>query len=166
MVRPVDIAFVVVVSAAVLGLAWHVGGPLGLVLVMPILALLAPALVELMSRVPRFMRHLALRRYAGRYFEFRGKSMDIHIDAGARCWVSTADVRKITPLPADPVLNRMTPLECGELGDPVLWRITPEGLAHVLARSSDPEVTKFCHWLEVDVARPARNRRDGRKVPG
>ena len=32
---------------------------------------------------------VALRRVAGRYYEFRGRSMDIHIDADATCWVSS-----------------------------------------------------------------------------
>ena len=166
MLRPVDIVFVGVVCAGVLGLAWRVAGPLGLVLTMPVMALAAPALVELMSRFPRFVRHLALRHYDGRYFEFRGRAIDILVDADAACWVSTADARKITPLPADAVLQRLVPTQCGEVGDPPRWRITTTGLAEVLARSADPVVAKFCRWLEVDVARPARNRRDGRKIPG
>ena len=32
---------------------------------------------------------------ACRYYEFRGRAMDIHIDADARCWVATADARKV-----------------------------------------------------------------------
>ena len=163
----VDIAFVGSVSVAVLYSAWRFFGPVGLCVTMPVLALFAPALVELMSRIPRFIRHLALRPWAGRHFEYRGKSMDIVIDADAQCWISTADVRKVVArLPADTVLERLAPTQCGEGGDPPRWRITTTGLAQVMVRANDPVVTKFCHWLEVDVARPARNRRDGRKVPG
>ena len=163
----VDIAFVGAVSAAALYGAWRFIGPIGLVVTMPILALLAPALVELMSRIPRFMHQLAMRPWEGRYFEYQGKSMDILVDGDAQCWISTADVRKvILTLPADAVLERLVPTQCGEGGDPLRWRITTTGLAQVMARASDPIVTKFCNWLEKDVARPARNRRDGRKVPG
>jgi hypothetical protein len=163
----VDIAFVGAVSATVLYGAWRFIGPIGLVVTMPILALLGPALVELMSRIPRFMHQLAMRPWEGRYFEYQGKSMDIVIDAEAQCWISTADVRKVVAtLPSDAVLERLVPTQCGEGGDPRRWRITTAGLAQVMARAGDPIVTKFCHWLEVDVARPARNRRDGRKVPG
>ncbi len=154
------------VSAAVLYAFWRWFGTFGLVYAMPVLAILGKPLVEIGASLPRLATHIALRKVDGRYYEFRGRSMDIHVDADARCWVSTADVRKITPLPADGVLNRLTPLECLELGEPLQWRITPQGLAQVLAKSSDPDVTKFCNWLEKDVARPARNRRDGRKVPG
>ena len=75
-------------------------------------------------------------------------------------------MRKITPLPADGVLQRLLPDQCGEVGEPLRWRITVTGLARVLAKAQDPNGTRFLHWLEVDVARPARNRRDGRKVPG
>lgn len=162
----VDIAFVGTLSVAVLYGAWRFTGPIGLVCTMPILALLGPALVELMSRIPRFIKHLALRPLDGRYFEYRGKSLDIFVDADAQCWISTADVRKITPLPADGVLQRLLPGHCGEVGEPQRWRITVAGLAQVLAKAQDPNGTRFLHWLEVDVARPARNRRDGRKVPG
>lgn len=151
--------------AAVLGAAWHWWGAFGLVYTMPVLAILAMPLVDIVAGLPRLARRIALRKVAGRYFEFRGRAMDIHIDADARCWVSTADARKIAALPVDEVLSRLAPLECGRLGDPVRWRITTEGLAQLFARSSDPELSKFCHWLEVDVARPARNRRDGRRIP-
>ena len=161
----INIAFGVALCAAVLYGFWHWFGPLGLVFAMPVLGILGKSIVDVVTGFPRFARWLALRRVAGRYYEFRGRAMDIHIDADARCWVATADVRKLAALPADAVLQRMAPLECRELGEPVQWRMTTQGLARVLAKSSDPEVAKFCHWLEVDVARPARNRRDGRKVP-
>jgi hypothetical protein len=154
----VNIAFALAVSAALLYAFWRWFGAFGLVFAMPVISILAMPIVEILTGFPSFARRLALRRVEGRYFEFRGRAIDIHIDADARCWVSTADARKIVALPADPVLCRLAPLHCAELGEPRLWRITPEGLAELLARSSDAEVTKFCRWLEVDVARPARNK--------
>ena len=161
----VDIAFGVVVSTLVMVLGWHWFGARGLVCTAPVLCLLAPSLVELYTGLPRVAHQLALREIEGRYFEFRGRSMGIHIDDDARCWVSTADVRKVAALPVDAVLSRMAPLDCRQLGEPLQWRITSEALTQLLAKSSDPEVAKFCRWLEVDVARPARNRRDGRRIP-
>ena len=161
----INIALGLAVCAAVLVAFWRLFGAFGLVYAMPVLAILAKSIVELVAAFPRFARRIALRKVAGRYYEFRGRSMDIHVDADARCWVSTADVRKIAALPVDEVLRRMAPLDCAALGDPPQWRMTTEGLAQLLARTSDPEVARFCHWLEVQVARPARNRRDGRKVP-
>ena len=144
---------------------WHWFGVFGLVCAMPVLGVLGKPLVDLAASLPRLAKRIALRDVEGRYFEFRGRSMDIHIEADARCWVSTADARKIAALPADPVLARLAPLECGELGDPPRWRITTEGLGAVLAKSSDPDVTKFRDWLEKEVARPARNRRIGKRIP-
>jgi hypothetical protein len=155
----VDIAFCVAFAAGVLYFGWHWFGAVGLVYAMPVLGIFAKMIVEFLAWFPRFAARQALRKFEGRYFEFRGRRMDIHIDDDARCWVSTADARKIVALPADAVVNRVVPLHCRELGDPLQWRITPEGLAQFLARSTDAEVTRFCHWLEVDVARPARNRR-------
>ena len=162
---PLNLAFGVAASALLLYKFWIWFGPFGLVYAMPVLAVCAMPLVEILTGFPRFARWLALRKLEGRYFEFRGRSMDIHIDADARCWVSTADARKIAALPADAVLARVAPLQCGELGDPLRWRITVEGLGQLLAKSSDPDVTKFRDWLEKDVARPARNRRIGKKIP-
>lgn len=154
-----DIAFAAAISLAVLYAGWHWFGPFGLVFGAPILAIFGRPLVEILSSMPRHAKHLALRDLAGRYYEFRGRSMDIHVDADARCWIATADVRKITALPAEAVLLRLVPGQCRELGDPVTWRISADGAAQVLGKSSDPEVAKFLTWLEREVAQPARNRR-------
>ena len=144
--------------AGVLYGSWRWFGALGLVFAAPLLGVLGWPLVELVAGFPRFAARLAMRRHEGRYYAFRERRIDIHIDGEARCWVSTAHARKIVALPADAVLCRMLPHDCRELGDPVAWRITTDGLASVLAKSSDPEVTKFRDWLERDVARPARNK--------
>ena len=157
-----NIAFAAAVSAAALYAGWHVSGPFGLVLTAPVLALFGRPIVDIITGYPRFVGRLAMRRYEGRYYEFRGRRMDIHVDADATCWIATDDVRKIAALPADPVLCRVAPGECRELGDPSMWRLSADGAARVLAKSSDPEVAKFLTWLNRDVALPARNRRERR----
>jgi hypothetical protein len=158
-----DIAFGAALSLAVLYGGWHWFGPFGLVFGAPILAIFGPPLVEILTSLPRHARHLALRDRAGRYYEFRGRAMDIHVDADAVCWVATADVRKITALPAEAVLCRVARGQCQEFGDPAVWRLSTDGAAQVLAKSSDPEVAKFLTWLEREVALPARNRRARRR---
>jgi len=158
----IDIAFGAALSLAVLYAGWHWFGPFGLVFGAPILAIFGRPIVEILTSLPRHARHLALRDRAGRYYEFRGRSMDIHVDADARCWVATEDVRKIAALPAEPVLLRLVGGQCREFGDPVAWRISSEGAAQVLGKSTDPEVAKFLTWLEREVALPARNRRERR----
>jgi len=159
----VDLAFAAAVSAAVLYGGWHWFGPFGLVFGMPVLALFSIPLLNLTSAFPRFAGRLALRRYAGRYYAFRGRQVDIDIDADAQCWVSTADARKILPsLPADAVMARLQPGLVRVTGDPSKWRITPAALAAVLARSTDPEANRFLRWLEGEVASPARKRRERR----
>jgi hypothetical protein len=155
-----NLAFGLSVAVAVLYAMHHWFGPFGLVYGMPVLALLGKPLVEIMTAYPRFVSRLVMRKIEGRYYEFRGLSMDIHVDERAVCWVSTADVRKLTSLPADQVLRNLVPLHCRELGDPRRWRLTAEGVSLVLAKSSDAEVAKYCHWLEMHVCRPARNRRE------
>ena len=145
-------------AAAVMATYWHFAGALGLIYAVPVLSILSQPLVEVIASLPGLAARLVLRKVEGRYYEFRGRSMDIHIDDEARCWVSTADVRKIVALPADAVLQRMLPRQCAELGDPLRWRITPEGMAQFLALSTDPEATRFCRWLQGQVARPAHRK--------
>jgi len=144
--------------AAVLYGFWRWQGAFGLVFAAPVTAVLARPLVDLIAGFPRFATRLALRRREGRYYAFRERRMDIHIDDEAVCWVRTDDARKIVALPADAVLRRLLPHGCRELGDPACWRITTDGLAELLAKSTDADVAKFRDWLERDVARPARNK--------
>ena len=158
----VNLAFGVVVSAALLYAFWRSLGAMGLVYAMPVLAVLGKPLVEIGASLPRLAARIAMRKFEGRYYEFRGRSMDIEIDDQARCWISTADVRKLTALPADGVLCRLYPGECRESGDPMHWRITTHALTRFFAKATDPDVTKFRHWLEVHVARPARNKLERR----
>ncbi len=155
---PLRLALGAVVVAAVLYLAYRVFGAFGLVFGSVLLGVLSRPLIDVVTGYPSFVSRIAMRKFEGRYFEYRGMSLDIHIDAQALCWVSTRDIRKLVSLPADPVLRKLAPSQCGELGDPPQCRITVEGLAQVLAKATEPDVTKFCHWLEVDVARPARRR--------
>lgn len=154
-----NIAFGIAVSLAVLATMWHFFGPFGLVFGMPVLAVFAYPIIDIVTGYPRFVTRIVMRKVEGRYYEFRSRSLDIDIDDDAVCWVSTADVRKLVPtLAAEPVLLRLYPGQVKESGDPRQWRITAQALTLLLAKSSDPDVTKFSNWLEKDVARPARNR--------
>ena len=155
-----NIASGAAVSLAVLYTLWHFFGPLGLVFGMPVLAVFAYPIMDIVAGYPRFVRGLVLRKVAGRYFAWRDMSLDIEIDVEATCWVSTSDVRKLVPaLPVEAVLMRLYAGRVEECGDPRVWRITVDALRLFLAKSTDPDMTKFAAWLEKDVARPARNKR-------
>ena len=155
----VDIAFGTAVSLAVLAGLWHWFGPIGLVFGMPVLAVFAVPLVDILAGYPRFVSRIVMRKVEGRYFEYRGMSLDIVIDGAAACWISTSDVRKLVPgLPAEPVLSRLYPGQVKESGDPRQWRIGVQALTQFLAKSTDADMTKFANWLDKDVARPAKNR--------
>ncbi len=155
----VNIAFAAAVSLAVLYALWHWFGAFGLVFGMPVLALFAMPLVDMVAGYPRFVSRFVMRKVEGRYFEYRGMSLDIVIDGAAACWISTADVRKLVPgLPAEPVLSRLYPGQVKESGDPRQWRIGVQALTQFLAKSTDADMTKFANWLDKDVARPAKNR--------
>lgn len=155
----VNLAFGLAVSVAVLYGMWHWFGPFGLVFGMPVIALLSIPFLEIFGLVPFLGKWLAYRKYEGRYYQFRGRHIDIEIDGEATCWVSTADIRKVLPsLPADAVLARLQPSEVEEGGEPRTWRITSRALAVVLQKATDPDTTRLCQWLETQVAQPARKR--------
>ena len=154
-----DIAFRAAVSVAVLYGLWNWFGAFGLVFGAPVLAVFAVPLVDVVTGYPRFVSRLVMRKVEGRYFAYRGMSLDIDIDEHAACWISTADVRKLVPgLPAEPVLSRLYPGQVKESGDPRQWRIGVQALTQFLAKSTDADMTKFANWLDRDVARPAKNR--------
>lgn len=154
-----NIAFGTAVSLAVLYGLWHWFGPFGLVFGMPVLGVFAFPLVDIVAGYPRFVARLVMRKVDGRYFAYRGMSLDIDIDERAACWISTADVRKLVPtLPTEPVLVRVYAGRVKESGNPRQWRITIDALSLFLSKSTDADYTKFGAWLEKDVARPARNR--------
>jgi hypothetical protein len=154
-----NLAFGVAVSAGVLYIFFQVFGAFGLVYGMPVLAICVMPMLDLIAAFPRLAVRIAMRRYDGRYYAFRGRHVDIDIDARATCWISTVDVRKTIPsLPSEAVLARLHPGLVTETGDPLVWRITLEALKLVLAKSSDADVGKFLHWLETQVAQPARKR--------
>ena len=153
----VNLAFGIAVSVAVLYGFWHWFGPFGLVYGMPVLAVCAIPSLDLLGAFPRWVNRIALRRYEGRYYAFRGRHVDIDIDTRATCWVSTDHVRKFLPsLPSEAVMLRLQPGQAKETGKPRVWRVTADALACVLARSTDAEAKKFCLWLESEVQSPAR----------
>ena len=161
-----NIAFAAAVSLAVLGLLYRWFGAFGLAFGLPVLALFAIPIVDVAASCPRLVSRLVLRKVDGRYFEYRGRSLDIAIDAEAACWISTADVRKLVPgLPAEAVLARLYPGQVKESGDPRQWRITVQSLTVFLARSTDADMTRFANWLDKDVARPARNKLERGMAP-
>jgi hypothetical protein len=148
-------------AAAAMAGAWKWLGPAGLVYSAPLLGLaLGKPIVDLLAAYPSLVSRIVLRKVDGRYFEYRGTSLDIHIDERAACWISTADLRKIVALPVDPVLRTRYPLQCRALGDPVEWRLGGEALTEFLARSTDSDMTKFSHWVDKNVITPARNKRN------
>jgi hypothetical protein len=160
------IALGAAVSAAVLYALWLAFGPRGLVFGMPVLGIFAVPLVDLLAGYPRFVSRIVMRKVEGRYVEYRGMSLDIDIDERAVCWISTSDVRKLVPgLPAEPVLLCLYAGQVKQSGDPRQWRITLPALSLLLAKSTDPDNTRFAAWLEKDIARPARNRLERGMAP-
>ena len=152
-----------VAVGAVMVVAYRIVGAKGLVYAAPLAGIvLARPLVELAAGCPRLMSRIALRKVQGRYVAYRGKSLDVHIDDLATCWIATADLRKLVALPADAVLRRRFPAGCGVTGEPPMWRLDGRALVEFLAAATDADSSRFSHWLQREVMRPAFNKRADR----
>ncbi len=147
-------------AAGAMFLAYRWLGAAGLVYTAPLMGVaLASPLIEIGQALPWLAAHIALRKVAGRHVAYRGRSLDVHIDERAACWIATADLRKLVALPADAVLQRRFPAGCAPCGEPAVMRLDAQALLDFLASSTDPDLARFTHWLRRDVMRPARNKR-------
>ncbi len=139
----VDIAFGAAVSLAVLYGLWNWFGAFGLVFGAPVLAVFAVPLVDVVTGYPRLVSRLVMRKVEGRYFAYRGMSLDIDIDEHAACWISTADVRKLVPATAlvAPAAPRISPAARSGSGRPATLRRAP-GLvrASAAAATARPQI--------------------------
>lgn len=123
--------------------------------------LLAQPLTELAGDIGRAMNHAALHDLEGRYYAHRGHRIDVVEDDEGRRWLRAADLRKVTPgLPADDRLQALFPAAVRRIGRLGHAYVEAEAVkAEVLARAQEPATLKLVHWVEREVAGPARRKR-------
>lgn len=149
------------VCAVVTGTAWQLGGPIPAVISLPLIGiLLAAPLIELASHLRHGMSAAALHEVEGRHYAYRGQTIRVQEDERRHRWLHAGDLRTVLGDDAARALQARTPAGAWRsLGRPARPHIEAEALLAHLATAREPATGKFRHWLERDVAFPARQRR-------
>jgi hypothetical protein len=167
MASPRNLRWVYVAAGIVLaGLAtaglYRFLGPVGLLLFAPAWgALLALPLLDGVGAGLRLVRWTRWFDVQGRYYEHRGRWIDIVEDDAGQRFVRIAHVRLVLPgLPADATFAQLYADRVLARGTPALAYLRDDALLEYLARSQSPDAAKLHRWLYREVALPGRNRRE------
>ena len=140
-------------------LGWRLLGAVGLVVTAPLFGVaLARPLMDLAGLAWHGTRVQAWRPVEGRFYAFRGQPVAVVEDVSHRRWLRLADVRQAVALGrSDQALAHEGAARVFETeGD---WHVEAEALLEALRREPGDRALKFHHWVERDVAFPARQRR-------
>lgn len=138
---------------------------IGLVLAAPFWALwLLWAIYRGLRFALRLLHGAGWSRWSGQYFEFDGRQMRIVFD-GDEVFFAAADVFDAlgtTAAARDPERVRQVVGRDGlrMVSDAGLPCFSEKGLAAWLDRRTDPTAAKFARWIEMQVLRPYRRRRE------
>ena len=156
------IAWRLALCAAISTAAWRFGGPIPMVVSLALIGvLLARPLIDLSGHLVHQLRALAWRDIEGHHHEFQGIPVRVFEDEAHRRWVSTADVRHILgAFSSDATLARLYPEGWRRIGRPPRACLSDEALLQHLAKTSTALGGRFRHWVERDIAFPARRLRE------
>ena len=151
------LAICVVVSYA----AFRFGGLVAMVPSFMLLGiLLARPLLELASETRHAIRAQAWKPVEGRYWAFNGTPVQVLEDADHRRWILASDVRGIVGFTASNGALALTyPNGFRNMGSPAAPHFSDEALLVHLAKEKSAKALKFRHWVEKEIAFPARRLR-------
>lgn len=143
------------------------GGVLGMgaILAAPFWALWALWALYRAGRVLlRWLRHSGSREWSGNYYEFDGRQVRILFD-GDEIWFAARDVFDVLGTPPgarDPGRVRLLVGRDGLRAAPAsgILSFTEKGLAAWLDRRTDRTANLFARWVDLQVVRPYRRRRE------
>ena len=158
--RTFVIRLVICVAGATL--AWRAIGPAGLAVSSVLFALLlAKPLVELASAARHAIRARAWKPVEGRYWAYRGQPVQVIEDEEHRRWILADDVRAIVGFTAsNGALALSYPNGFRSIGKPPLPHFSDDALLAHLAKEKSTRALKFRHWVEREIAFPARRLRE------
>ena len=147
---------------AVAWTAWRCFGLTAMVTTAPLFGVaLARPLLDLASDLRHHARARALDRVQGHHYAFRGIPVQVIEDLQHERWVRAADVRRILGHTAsDGALALSYPQGWRQLGNPPQPHFSTAALIAHLAKETTPEALRLRHWVEREVAFPARRRRE------
>jgi len=149
------------ICGAVTALAWRLGVGARVSTIALYGVLLAKPLIDLASELRHQYRRLHWRDLEGRHYSFRGRAIDVQVDAEHRRWVRLADVRAAVGFTAGDATLRVTyPGAWCSLGRPPEPYLREDALLTHLAKERSAAAAKFRHWAEREIAFPARRERE------
>jgi hypothetical protein len=154
------------VTALTLGLH-RLFGAVGFVFAAPAWgALLALPLLEAAGAALRLLRRAQWAGVEGRYYEHRGRWVDIVEDGAGRRFVRIAHVRRFLPgLPPDETIARIYPDRIRHAAPRAPAYLRDDALADYLAGTHTSDATKLRLWLQRDVIVPGTRRRELKRTP-
>jgi len=139
-------------------LVWRSFGLVGIALARPLL--------DLASELKHQTRAAVWRPVEGRYFAFRGIPVQVLEDEDHRRWVLAADVRRIVGFTAsDGTLALTYPDGWRMMSTPARPHVSDDALLVHLGKEKSPEALRLRHWVEREIAIPARRRRESMGMP-
>jgi hypothetical protein len=123
--------------------------------------LLARPLIELASAVRHAIRVQAWRPVEGHHWAYHGVPVQVLEDADHRRWILASDVRRIVGTSmSNGALALSYPTGFRSLGKPAEPHFSDEALLAHLAKHNSAQALKFRHWVEREIAFPARRLRE------
>jgi len=149
------------ICALVSWVAWRLGGVIAAMTSVALVGvLLAKPLVELFIEIRAAMRARAWAPVQGRHWAFKGIAVDVLEDDEHRRWVRASDVQKIVGYTASDASLRLTyPNGYRNLGAPTAAYFSDDALLVHLGKQNNSRALRFRHWVEREIAFPARRLR-------
>jgi len=118
-------------------------------------------LLDLASELRHLYRRAHWRDREGRHYVYHGMPLTVHEDVDHRRWVGLAGVRAIVGFTAsDATLRVAYPDAWQMLGRPPAPCLRDDALIAHLKTERAPTALKFRHWVEREIAFPARRQRE------
>jgi hypothetical protein len=156
------IAIRLVLCGLVTYAAWRFAGLTTAVSTVLLYAIALPKpLIDLASELRHLYRRAHWRDREGRHYVYHGMPLTVHEDVDHRRWVGLAGVRAIVGFTASDATLRVTyPDGWQMLGRPAAPCLRDDALIAHLATERSPVALKFRHWVEREIAFPARRQRE------
>ena len=148
--------------AALAWLLWRWQGPIGLALSAAVFGLaLARPLVDLAAAARHHVDESVWRDVSGHHAAYRGHALRVFDDDRHVRWLRVDDLRALLPgLPSDAHLRRIAPAQVVLRERPAGLCIEVEALIDLLRPATAADTLRLRHWLERELAFPARRRRE------
>jgi len=151
--------------------AWRYAGLTSAVVTVVLYAIALPKpLIDLASELRHQYRRAHWRDREGRHYVYHGMPLSVHEDVDHRRWVGLVGVRAIVGFTAsDAALSRTYPDGWGLFGRPPEPHLRDDALIAHLMKERSASALKFRHWVEREIAFPARRQRERygiRTLPG